>query len=233
VVSRVPSCAPAWTPEEKTAGPGAGEQQSLEDVGDRLKLESPYCIDCGGWNRNRPGAFLMRPLFHSPAREAGDSSENLVKNSRNLKYRAGALVLASGAVVVFSATPAAAAPPKHFEFAEACNYVAAPHDHLVCISQGGRFSQTDTPSGKTITQTAVTTSTTVYAGATKNGAVTAWSDSTQQFNSVVKSGEPALFQLRQVIKDGNVISTTSCMITVRFVIMGNQIRQTYTEASCQ
>ena len=156
-----------------------------------------------------------------------------MKNPRNLKYRAGASVLASSAVLALSAAPAAAAPPQHFVFAEVCNYVAAPYDHLVCISQSGRFSHTDTPSGKTITQSAVTTSTTVYAGATKNGVVTAWSDSTQQFNALVKSGEPALFQLRQVIKDDNVLSTTSCMINVRFVIMGSQIRQTHTEASCQ
>ncbi|MDQ0820819.1 hypothetical protein QFZ79_003192 [Arthrobacter sp. V4I6] len=156
-----------------------------------------------------------------------------MKNFRNLKFRAGVSVLASSAVLALSATPAAAAPPHHFVFAEVCNYVAAPYDHLVCISQAGRFSQTDTPSGKTITQSAVTTSTTVYQGASKNGIVTAWSDSTQRFSALVKSGEPALFQLRQVIKDDSVLSKTSCMINVRFVIRGTQIRQTHTEASCQ
>jgi len=156
-----------------------------------------------------------------------------VKNPVNLKMRAGASLLASGAVVALSATPAAAAPPQYFEFAEVCNYVSAPYDHLVCVRQTGRFSHTDTPSGKTITQSAVTTSTTLYAGPSRNGTVTAWSDSTQQFSALVKSGEPALFQLRQVIKDDSVLSTTSCMVNVRFVITGTQIRQTHTEASCQ
>jgi hypothetical protein len=175
----------------------------------------------------------MRTLFHSSALAAGDSPENLVKTRRNPTYRAGVTFLASGAALALSATPAAAAPPQHFAFAEVCKYVAAPYDHLVCISQSGRFSHTDTPSGKTITQAAVTTSTTVYAGATKNGTVTAWSDSTQQFNALVKSGEPALFQLRQVIKDDGALAQTSCMINVRFVIVGPQIQQTHTEASCQ
>lgn len=175
----------------------------------------------------------VRPLFHNSAFAAGDSTENLVKKARNRKFRAGVSFLASSAVLALSASPAAAAPPHHFVFAEVCRYVAAPYDHLVCISQSGRFSQTDTPSGKTITQSAVTTSTTVYAGPIKNGVVTAWSDSTQQFNALVKSGEPALFQLRQVIKDDGVLSTISCMINVRFVIMSAQIRQTHTEASCQ
>lgn len=157
-----------------------------------------------------------------------------MKNPRTLKFRAGVSFLASGAALAISAAPAIAAPPQHFAFPEACNYVPAPYDHLVCISQAGRFSQTDTPSGKTITQTAVTTSTTVYAGSTKNGQVTAWSDATQQFTALVRSGEPALFQLRQVIRgDSTLVKRTSCMINVRFVVVRTQIRQTHTEANCQ
>jgi hypothetical protein len=207
-------------------------QTRLEDVAARPKLESPYRIDCGGWNRNL-AHIPMRPLFHSSAFAAADSSENLVKNPKNLKFRAAVSVLASSAVLALSATPAAAAPPQYFEFAEVCNYVSAPYDHLVCVRQTGRFSHSDTPGGKTITHSAVTTSTTVYQGTTKNGRVTAWSDSTQQFNALLKSGEPALFQLRQVIKDDGVLTITSCLINVRFVITGAQIRQTHTEASCQ
>lgn len=156
-----------------------------------------------------------------------------MKSLRNLKFRAAVSSLATAAALAVSAAPAAAGPPQFFVFAEVCNYVAAPHDHLVCLSQAGRFSHTATRSGKTLTRSAVTTSTTIYAGATKNGTVTAWSDTTQQFSALVRSGQPALFQLRQVIKDNSLLSRTSCMITVRFVVTGTQTRQTHTEASCQ
>ena len=156
-----------------------------------------------------------------------------MKNPRKRKFRLGVSFLASSAALALSATPAAASPPQHFDFNEVCNYVPAPLDHLVCVSQTGRYSQTDTPSGKTVTRSAVATSTTVYQGPTKDGTVTAWSDTTQQFSALVRSGEPALFQLRQVIAGGNSRVKTSCMINVRFVITGTQIRQTHTEASCR
>jgi hypothetical protein len=175
----------------------------------------------------------MRPLFHSAAPAAADSPENPVKNPRNPKIRAGVSFLASTALLTLLATPAVAAPPQHYYFPEVCNYVPAPFDHLVCITQSGRYSQADTPSGKTITRAAVVTGITVYDGRSQDGTISAWSDTTQQFSALVKSGEPALFQLRQVIKNDGVLVTTSCMINVRFVITGPQIRQTYTEATCQ
>jgi hypothetical protein len=156
-----------------------------------------------------------------------------VKKPRNQKFRAGASLLAAGAALAFSAAPAGAAPPQHFDFPEVCNYVSAPFDHLVCISQSGRYSQTDTPSGKTITRTAIATSTTVYAGPSRDGMVMAWSDTAQQYSALVKTGEPALFQLRQAIRGDGVLVGPSCMVNVRFVIVGTQIHQTHTEASCQ
>jgi hypothetical protein len=141
--------------------------------------------------------------------------------------------LASCAVLALSAAPAAAAPPRPFYFPETCTHVPAPFDQLVCVTQAGRYSQANTLSGKTITRAAVVTSTTVYPGRSKSESVTAWSDTTQQFSVLGRSGEPALFQLRQTVKGENVLVRTSCLINVRFVIVGNQIRQTHTEAACQ
>jgi hypothetical protein len=156
-----------------------------------------------------------------------------VQNLRSPKFRVAMSFLASGAVLALSAAPAEAATPRHFYFPEVCNYVAAPFDQLVCISQAGRYSQAATLGGKTITRAAVATSTTVYQGPSKNESVTAWSDTTQQFSVLALSGMPALFQLRQVVRGENVLVRTSCMVNVRFVIMGTAIRQTHTEASCQ
>ncbi|MDQ0850026.1 hypothetical protein QFZ65_001964 [Arthrobacter sp. B3I9] len=156
-----------------------------------------------------------------------------MKKLRTPTFRAAMSFLASGAVLALSAAPAAAAPPRPFYFPEACNYVPAPFDQLVCISQTGRYSQVATPSGKTVTRAAIATSTTVYTGPSKTESVTAWSDTTQQFSVLAASGDPALFQLRQVVRGDNVLVRTSCMVNVRFVITGTQIRQTHTEASCQ
>ncbi len=141
-------------------------------------------------------------------------------------------IAASVALLALPAAPAAAAPPERFDFPEVCSFIPVPSNRLVCFSQSGRFSLTDTPSGKTIMQAAVTTSSTVYEGPATNGTVAAWSENTQQFSALVRNGEPALFHLRQAIRNDNAASATSCAISVHFVVIGTQIRRVYTDVSC-
>lgn len=155
-----------------------------------------------------------------------------MKTPISLKSLAVVSALSSIILVALSALPAAAAAPERFSFPEVCKYVPAPFNKLVCFSQTGRFSHTDTPSGKTITHTAVTSSSTVYDGRSKYGSVSTWSETTQEFDALVKNGEPVLFHVSQLIKDDNAASQSSCMIKVRLVITGTQIRQVYADASC-
>lgn len=99
-----------------------------------------------------------------------------MKNPRKVKFLSAASFAGSTCLLTLSAVPAAAAPPERFNFLVVCEFFFS---QLFCFGQKGSVIQTDTPSGNSINQVFVRTSSAIYQGTTTDAPLLVSSELTQ------------------------------------------------------